>query len=558
MQSRQKINLTSDITVGTGDASDEIELLKTVFIDTGYAKQLQNVQNPKCIILGPTGVGKTALINHLTDSIDNILQIHPDDLSITYIHSSSIIQDMERCGVNLAPVFRFMWQHVFLVEFIRLKFELNSKVSITKWIDRLKSQYLPESNEYQAVHYMEKWNHNIWESVNLRVQEMTNSLEAAVKGKFGLGSKEIGQISTELSGTELNEKKEKYESIVQTYISQELIKEQQDIMKMCKNNFFSNKNKPYYIVIDDLDKDWAPNDLKGLLLKSLLMAIKHLKRIPNVKIIIALREDIKHHLFHETPTPGFQEDKFESLEVRLIWSTRQLKNLANARINNSYKSTYTNASVRLEQIFNSFQIDKKTPIDYIISRTRFRPRELILFLNTCIERASSENHNQITRTSLLAAEKRYSSKRIQSVHDEWGQVYPCIKLYFNLLRRKPAVYSVGRFLQLNITEFSNEIVTHDLTKHDPIGARMLQENGNDLVQLSDRKILRELVKVFYQCGIVGMNISSELPIIWSFIDDPLLDDTSFDTKAKMHIHPAFYSALGINKKDENKVQVSSF
>jgi hypothetical protein len=63
-------------------------------------------------------------------------------------------------------------------------------------------------------------------------------------------------------------------------------------------------------------------------------------------------------------------------------------------------------------------------IDYMLSRTSMRPRELIEFFNACL--ANAEGKAKITKQALWDAEGRYSKYRLRSLQDEWVVEYPSL------------------------------------------------------------------------------------------------------------------------------------
>jgi hypothetical protein len=52
---------------------------------------------------------------------------------------------------------------------------------------------------------------------------------------------------------------------------------------------FDDPQKNYYIIIDQLDDNWAENDTRYKFIRALIEEIKVFRKIKNIKIIAALR-----------------------------------------------------------------------------------------------------------------------------------------------------------------------------------------------------------------------------------------------------------------------------
>ena len=88
--------------------------------------------------------------------------------------------------------------------------------------------------------------------------------------------------------------------------------------------------------------------------------------------------------------------------MRIGWTREQLTELLDRRIDHLVKQTYTKAPVAHKDLLN-FRIGRQPAIDYMLDRTSMRPRELIEFLNCCMECA--EGKAAITKTILFKALK---------------------------------------------------------------------------------------------------------------------------------------------------------
>lgn len=111
-------------TVGTADAESDDNYISDCFIETGDLDALQDINNSKRIIVGRTGAGKSALIRRLREVEENVIELPPQNLSLSYIANSDILNFFEAAGVNLDLFYQLLWKHVLAVELLKYKFDL--------------------------------------------------------------------------------------------------------------------------------------------------------------------------------------------------------------------------------------------------------------------------------------------------------------------------------------------------------------------------------------------------------------------------------------------------
>jgi hypothetical protein len=122
-----KVRFQRHVEIGAADARDDAQFLEDCFIDTGAINVLQDTSSPKCIVLGRTGSGKTALLEQLRIRKKRVIPIEPECLSLSYIENSTIIRFFIDLRVNMDPFYRLLWRHVFVVEIIRNHYNIINK-----------------------------------------------------------------------------------------------------------------------------------------------------------------------------------------------------------------------------------------------------------------------------------------------------------------------------------------------------------------------------------------------------------------------------------------------
>ncbi|MFA6168939.1 MAG: hypothetical protein WC700_20100, partial [Gemmatimonadaceae bacterium] len=79
-------------TIGTEGAEQDTEYLKECFVDTGDLAVLRNTREPRRIVVGRTGAGKSALLLLLAKVEQRVASIEPEQLALNYIANSTILR----------------------------------------------------------------------------------------------------------------------------------------------------------------------------------------------------------------------------------------------------------------------------------------------------------------------------------------------------------------------------------------------------------------------------------------------------------------------------------
>ena len=88
--------------IGAAAAEDDSLFLADCFVDTGDLEHLKDCNDPKRIIVGRTGAGKSALLRKLESDCPNVIKLSPHSLSLNYVANNKLIVFFEESGVNLS------------------------------------------------------------------------------------------------------------------------------------------------------------------------------------------------------------------------------------------------------------------------------------------------------------------------------------------------------------------------------------------------------------------------------------------------------------------------
>jgi hypothetical protein len=527
--------------IGAAAAEDDISFLSSCFIDTGDLEILQDCNNPKRIIVGRTGAGKSALLNNLTSNSKNSINLSPHDLSLNYISNNEVIAFFDEAGVNLSVFYGLLWKHILVVELLKKKFEIKNADSQKVYERHIKGIfYKKDKIKEMAVDYLENWGNKFWETTDQRMVELTqkveNKLSSAIKGKFP-------NVSFGVDAAKNLTKEEKYEvkQLGQKAVSEVQVRELENIISILSSDIFNDPQQQYIITIDMLDEEWVDNKIRYSLIKSLIDTIRRFRKVENVKIVIALRQDLLNKVIYSGRELGFQEEKYESLYMLLKWNKKQLLELIEKRINFLVKRRYTNATISLQDLF-PVKIDGRPFIDYITERTFLRPRDIILFINECIN--SSSEQSTITAHNVKLAEESYSYKRLQSLATEWYMVYPNFMDVVQIFYGMEEHFEVGKVTEnLFLEQYDNLFSCIDKSDvKDPLLIlmdKMFTSGGN----FSSSR--GSILKSFYQTGLIGLKLGPTSSVSWSHESKIQISIGQIKPSSKIYIHPMFYRALGI-------------
>lgn len=481
---------------------------------------------------------------------------------MNYITNSNIISFFEEIGLSLSQFYTLLWRHVIVVELLKKKYNDNGKKRIGEIFDSIRQIVNLNRSKKRALEYIEQFGDKFWETTEYRVKELTKTIEqklessvqnAAPSVTVGCGGNNIG---IDLSSNLLNEneakkltEEQKTEIISRTrnVISEYQLQELHDMVGILGDDIFVDPQQRYYVLIDRLDEDWAEEKIKVKLIKSLIETIQTFRKVAQVKIIIALRTDLYRRVIDETKGAGFQEEKYETLYLKIRWTREHLEKMLNQRVQFLFRKQYTKDGVKLSDILQNSQIEQQKPIEYILSRTFNRPREAIQFLNTCLEKA--EGQSTIKSNVIRSGESAYSLKRIRSLYEEWEQDFPLLNLYtLNLLKRQKNKFELAA-IDHDALEKVIMSVSGSSNKKDPIYQMIeMYTLGRDI---NYENIRDKIISIFYRTGLVGVKLESYLPTQWSFIDEPLLDEASLHPSISLEIHPTFWLALGVNRERQS-------
>ena len=403
-------------TIGVNDAEDDKSFLLNCFINTGDYDAVLNFDNRRCLILGRTGAGKTALLTKLKEDKqykDTVITIDAEALAMQHISNSSIVKNLFELDIDLNTFFKLLWRHELCVEIFTHHFKVTDNYEGENIIEQLRSKFKKTNPKHlRALNYLLDWKDNFWKQDNNHVIEMLNKTESELGANFGAA---VSGIGAGVSGKKTISKEEKHtlKQQAQSVVDGMQMKEVTQLLDML-NEVIEYQQKQYYIVIDKLDEGWADNSIRYRLIKALIETVRDINRFDNLKPLVVLRQDLLGHVFEVTKDTGFQEEKFASLYLPVTWTRGELTRLLDERINYSFCSRYRKKHQVTHQDILPENVNGHKAIDFILDRTLMRPRDAIDFFNLCISEAVESP--LIEGQMVLDAERIYSRDRLDSLY----------------------------------------------------------------------------------------------------------------------------------------------
>ncbi len=471
-------------------------------------------------------------------------------MSLTYLSNSTILSYLEKMGIKMDLFYKTLWKHVFIIELLKL-YSGSDQGKMDNLIDWFVQKFTAkDQSKKKVLDYLHKWKGSFWLNIEYKIKEMESTVSEKLAEKLGIKSQQLLPFLAELEDSHEKSTSQTIKTEVinksQIVVNELQIQEINEMIKRMKSDLFDKRKARFFILVDDLDKEWVDNKIVYDLIKTMIDAIKELKVIEGTKIVIALRENLLRLVINKSKSRGFQQEKYESLYLKLKWSEPELRELVEKRISLIFKGKYAQRHIKVEDVFRISNDKSQSALDYILQRTLLRPRDVIDFVNKCIE--EGDGKSLINGEMIKAAELRYSKSRVKAVEDEWVENYPHIVDFVNILSGCNESFDLTKFrtrteeyLSVNKCE-----LLYDTTS-TPLG-RMVND-------YNDGKNMDSLVKyiltVLYEVGVIGIKVSGEESVKYSYLHYEAIEANQLTDKSNFYIHKAFHKALHTNTNSRN-------
>jgi hypothetical protein len=526
-------------------------LLSEAYWDNGDFEVIASpkARDPRCIIVGRTGSGKSAALQYLEESEPGkVIRILPENLSLPYITNLSVIRQLPAMGVHLEPLFVALWKHVILVEVIKNRYNITTPEQKTNILNNLRERLKKNSAKVKALDYLDEFGDKFWCETDERVRQIADTVEQKFARSGGLEGSltSIGaKASANMEETHTQEERQELVTRYQKIVNETQLPRLNEMIVILNDEILDSLQHLKYLVIDDLDKEWVDSPFVNMLIRCLFQAVVDIQRVKHLKIIVAIRTNLFEQVGYGQQSPGGQEEKFRGLALHIRWTENDLRNLLDHRASIASKFYNFDPPKTLSQMLPNVNRRAGDPINYILSRTLLRPRDAILFLNECVRVAAGKD--RISWEDIHKAEKPYSVGRLQALRDEWKNPYPDIDKIFDKFRRRSHI--------LTRSELSSVLEEASILSAEPDfhGASWLTPMF-DLFWSAGSKdrqwyeLYGEMVKLLFDISFLGIARNRSSPAIYSHREPGLAQFADNMTEhACFEIHPAFRQALDVRE-----------
>lgn len=375
------------------------------------------------------------------------------------------------------------------------------------------------------------------------IKQITEQIEEKLKGDYGA---QIESFKTQAGYEKTLSKEQKREIIsrVREIINVDQLRELHGIIEMLSDSSSVDDSLKCYILIDRLDDKWVDESIRFKLIRSLISSLRQFRSIRNLKILVSLRNDILERAVQESSDITFQREKFEDYIIKIKWSRNDIKELVNMRIRSLFRRQYTNKDVNFYDVFTN-KVKNKDPFDYILERTHMRPRDVISFINECIE--SADGSYEITPNQIYKAEIEYSRKRRDALEQEWKSSFPCIDIMLKFITSFRQIYIDWDILHSApaLDDAALEVCAAESEFQDSvyIAAHAMIENKSQ----SRTRFLQSMIANLYRTGVVGVKVNEGDKFLYSHTDEPLISADILGSGARVRIHAMLHGAYRLNE-----------
>ena len=311
------------------------------------------------------------------------------------------------------------------------------------------------------------------------------------------------------------------------------------------------KAQKVYLIIDRLDEGFDPDSANIAFVDGAVTAAIDISTIFKgaIRPILFLRDNIHRAVAH------FDQDYTRNIEgqtLRLHWDVGNLFYLVCNRIRAAFDDTTQN-NKRLWSRYTAHELQGDEGFKQCLKFTLYRPRDILILLNSAFENASKRDLNAaISTISLLDLEKAaktISSNRLDDLQKEYRQIFPSI--------------------EAAISVFGNRSPEILLSEACELLGGVIQSPPSSLeshVELAIFNQADDLVRALYGVGFLGVHDASTGSYVFSH--DGRRPDTEFQADHRLLIHPCYWIALNLNRNvlsqdeatdinDEYEIKVSS-
>ena len=526
------------MSIGSGNAESDDDFLFKCFVENAALVEAKDINSSGMIIAGRTGAGKTAILRSIAQENDYHIEIDPSLMAMDYVANSDALRFVYMIGGDLNLLFQTLWKHVLCIEFIRLRYDVKTAQKSKTIFNSLVEKYFTDERKKRSVEYLRKWEGEFWITMDVNIKEITESVEEQLLAEFGSEISKFkagGQYEQRLS----NGQKTELVARTKKIINSQQLADLHGVIEMLSEEVGSVTN--YYILLDKLDENWVDVAVRFRMIRALVETLRSFRKIRSLKVLVALRTDVLERVVLETAEVSFQREKFEDYFINIFWDKAELMSLVEKRLIELFKRQYTNESIGFAEVFPETVSQRKT-FDWMLERTLMRPRDIIAFVNECINAANGRS--KILVSDIHKAEVEFARKRKAAMEQEWLSCFPTLKHLLDFIgRQRKIAFSLKELCDGGLDDLALSIYSEGKVSFDPLykSAKNYVDSGEN----DNGMFARHLATILYRVGAVGIKVGVGDRLIYSHIDEPLISPDILENESKLRIHSMLHAAFRI-------------
>ena len=547
----RQFRFTNGFSVGSVAAENDM-LLGPAFLPNAAYAAVVSLEDPRSGLIGRSGTGKTAILEHISDTQDHVIRIDPEALAFRFLGDSLLIRTLRDHGIELDYFYKLLWRHVFVVEVLKHFFPDGSRrggaVSLLMNLKPFKGKV--DRERRRALQYLDEWGASILQVPEERIRQIHQSLEDRITKSLGahaswsqaLGIE--GHLDVEhVSKTEIEENVRTIKHVV----NQIQVEDLNAVRDLLGHEVLSDRQKPCYVLIDDLDRFWVDDQLMYELIRGLILEIYEWRSVANIKFVYALRDNILSKIETDFRSRAYQKEKLEDQRFHMTWQEKELENLIDERLQVLANDQKAHTFPSLRDILPKATNKLPSGLNYVLHRTMARPRDIIDFVNRIGSLAIGKE--RATYNHIKKAEIAYSDSRLTALLDEWRENFAGLDVVVRmLLRGRSASFALDEWTELTLVECFFDRAVPATGWASKIATQL-----EDAVDRGDESVLgnirRTIASCFYEIGAVGLRQGEGATVLWGFADRPVIDDAEISEDCRLVIHPMLHLGLRIGNTE---------
>lgn len=381
----------SQIHLGAPAAERDMEGLADYFVKSKIYEDV--VSGKTSFLLGNRGSGKSAILKMVGKKAEKsgafVVEMSPEDYS--YEMLSSVLKKEAEGSWHKQGAYTAAWKYLIYV-------------TVMKTLDH-STGGLKTGSAKKIYNYLRD---------NFK-GEQSNPIATLVSYLKRLESFKIGQYGSH----------GKVQELQKLYQLEEIMDLRPCIKELCDK-------RPVLLLVDELDRGWDSSEDAKRFVSGLFHAAVTINQLtPHLRVIIALRQELYNNI------PELYEDvqKVRDIIQHVRWDEVGLKELIARRIRHAFNIiSAENNDTSWGRIFEPILEYRNTAsFNYVVDRTLYRPRELIMFCQQALS-ATPNEATKINYRIIGQAETGYSGERLKDIAAEYRFQFPGLAQIFETFR----------------------------------------------------------------------------------------------------------------------------